>query len=111
MEKPKPKQETLEKAAERMVREHKFNAIIEGIEFQQEKYDLLLIELNHTKTLLANCEKALEDSFKKQERMYSVEEVLEHLNLLYSMKNSMVDTFTNDDDYITMKWFEQFKKK
>ena len=43
--------------------------------------------------------------------LYNEEEVLEHLNLLYSMKNSLVDTFTDEDDYITMRWFEQFKKK
>ena len=47
----------------------------------------------------------------QQERMYSYEEVLEQLNLLYSMKNSLVDTFTDENDYITMKWFEQFKNK
>jgi len=46
----------------------------------------------------------------KEERSYSKKEVLEQLNLLYSMKNSTVDTFTDEDDYITMKWFEQFKK-
>ena len=51
------------------------------------------------------------DGVEKPKKVYSEEEVIEHLNLLYSMKNSMVDTFTNDDDYITMKWFEQFKKK
>jgi len=49
--------------------------------------------------------------FEKQEEMYSEEEVLEQLNLLYGMKNSLVDTFTDENDYITMKWFEQFKKK
>jgi hypothetical protein len=43
-------------------------------------------------------------------KSYDKKEVLEQLNLLYSMKNSMVDTFTDDDDYITMKWFEQFKE-
>jgi len=43
--------------------------------------------------------------------MVKEEEVLEHLNLLYSMKNSTVDTFTDNNDRITMKWFEQFKKK
>ena len=42
---------------------------VEFEKLQQEKYDLLLIELNHTKTLLASCEKALEDSFKKEEEI------------------------------------------
>lgn len=45
------------------------------------------------------------------ERSYSKEEVLEQLNLLYYMKSSLVDTFTDKNDRITMKWFEQFKKK
>jgi len=45
------------------------------------------------------------------ERMYSEEEVLEQLNLLYSMKNSLVDTFTDENDYITMKWFDKNKKQ
>jgi len=52
------------------------------------------------------------DGLKWQaERMYSEEEVLEQLNLLHAMKNSTVDTYTDDEDYITNKWFEQFKKK
>ena len=49
--------------------------------------------------------------FDITEEMYSEEEVLEQLNLLHSMKNSMVDTFTDKNDYITMKWFEKHKKK
>jgi hypothetical protein len=48
---------------------------------------------------------------EKQQQGYSEEEVLEQLNLLYGMKNSLVDTFTDENDYITMKWFEQFKNK
>lgn len=43
----------------------------------------------------------------KTEKLYTKEEVLEQLNLLYSMKNSTVDTFTDEDDRITMKWFER----
>lgn len=43
------------------------------------------------------------------QKSYDKEEVLEQLNLLYSMKNSTVDTFTDDEDRITEKWFEQFK--
>ena len=45
-----------------------------------------------------------------EKELFSKEEVLEQLNLLYSMKNALVDTFTDDNDYITMKWFEQFNK-
>lgn len=43
----------------------------------------------------------------KEEKLYTQSEVLEQLNLLYSMKNSLVDTFTDKNDYITIKWFEQ----
>ena len=42
---------------------------------KQEDYGLLKIELSHTKTLLASCEKALEERDKKQNIMYSEEEV------------------------------------
>ena len=48
---------------------------------------------------------------KKQERMYSEEEVLKHLNHLIMMPSSKLDKFTDDDEMVTMKWFEQFKKK
>jgi hypothetical protein len=45
------------------------------------------------------------------ERMYSEEEVLEHLNHLIMMKSSELDKFTDDQEMVTMKWFEKFKKK
>jgi hypothetical protein len=45
------------------------------------------------------------------ERMYSEEEVLEHLNKLLLMPNSELDTFTDDNEMMTSKWFEQFRKK
>jgi hypothetical protein len=48
---------------------------------------------------------------EQDKKFYSEEEVLDQLNLLYAMKNSLVDTFTDEEDYITMKWFEQFKNK
>jgi len=43
-------------------------------------------------------------------KMYSKEEVIEHLNLLIMMPSSKLDGFTNDEEMVTMKWFEQFKK-
>lgn len=46
----------------------------------------------------------------QSERMYSKEEVLEQLNLLHNMRSSKIDTYTDENDYITMKWFKQFKK-
>ena len=51
--------------------------------------------------------KFAQKQLKTEEKFYTKEEVLEELNLLYSMKNSMVDTFTDKNDRITMKWFEQ----
>jgi len=47
----------------------------------------------------------------QQERSYSEEEVLKHLNHLIMMKSSELDKFTDDEETVTMKWFEQFKKK
>jgi hypothetical protein len=47
----------------------------------------------------------------QQERMYSEEEVLKMLNYLIMMPSSKLDEFTNDEEMVTMKWFEQFKKK
>ena len=44
-------------------------------------------------------------------QMYTKEEVLEHLNHLIMMSSSKLDEFTNDEEMVTMKWFEQFKKK
>jgi hypothetical protein len=43
-------------------------------------------------------------------KMYSKEEVIEHLNHLIMMPSSKLDGFTNDEEMVTMKWFEQFKK-
>ena len=47
----------------------------------------------------------------KVQQMYSKEEVLEHLNYLIMMPSSKLDKFTDDDEMVTMKWFEQFKNK
>jgi hypothetical protein len=109
MEKPKPKQETLEEDSESYKLAKNLFTEIYG-------YNSEIIEGNQQHELIvAALQKGMVYGAKRQQEQdknkYSVEEVLEHLNLLYSMKNSMVDTFTNDDDYITMKWFEQFKKK
>ena len=45
------------------------------------------------------------------EQMYTKEEVLEHLNHLIMMTSSKLDEFTNDEETVTMKWFEQFKQQ
>lgn len=47
----------------------------------------------------------------QSKRMYSKEEVIEHLNHLIMLPSSELDKFTDDEEMITMKWFEQFKKK
>jgi hypothetical protein len=43
--------------------------------------------------------------------MYSEDEVLEQLNLLMSLPSSTLDEFTDNNGKITIKFFEQFKKK
>jgi hypothetical protein len=48
---------------------------------------------------------------EQDKKMYSEEEVLEHLNHLIMMPSSKLDEFTNDEEMVTMKWFEQFKNK
>jgi hypothetical protein len=45
---------------------------------------------------------------EQNKKMYSEEEVLEHLNHLIMMPSSKLDEFTNDEEMVTMKWFEQF---
>jgi len=42
--------------------------------------------------------------------LYSEEEVLKHLNILYSMKNSTLDTFVDKNGMITNEWFNLNKK-
>jgi hypothetical protein len=77
-----PKQETLEEASLRI--------------------GLMEIELNHTKTLLASCEKALENRDNQAQRMYSEEEV-KHI-ISEALQSALV---TVDLE----QWFKQFKKK
>jgi len=76
----------------------------DAAKWQQKQNGLMEIELNHTKTLLASCEKALEDRDKQAERMYSEEEVydilIKHTEDLLAGKRILLN-----------EWFEQFKKK
>ena len=121
-----PKQETLEDAAEKWVFEtngHKwsnnddtagdnYGSFIAGANYQAERISLMEIELNHTKTLLASCEKALEDRDKKAERMYSEQEVYDLLEKV--IINAPIEGLTHCDEgvYRNLKdWFEQVKKK
>jgi hypothetical protein len=112
-----PKKETLEEAAERYSNnftgdEGKFaiEDFINGAKYQAEKIGLMEIELNHTKTLLASCEKALEDRDKKAERMYSEDKVIILLN---KFGGKVYDDYTRNQtmEDFTEEWFEQYKKK
>lgn len=104
--------ETLEEAAESWVYnkpESNYHAFIAGANWQAERISLMEIELNHTKTLLESCEKALEDRDKKAERMYSDYDILKafrqgQLNMEYS------DIFGFESTLSEEVWFERFKK-
>jgi hypothetical protein len=103
------KEETLEEAAERAVNScFKEQTLFKlGANWQAERMGLMEIELRHTKTLLASCEKALEDRDKQAERSYSEEDMNEYADYCWS--------FSNDNRYKSplspKEWFEQFKKK
>ena len=119
-----PKQETLEEAAETW-NEHqttlefgkphnapnRIKAFIAGAKWQQEHYGLMEIELSHTKTLLASCEKALEERDKQQERMYSEEELKNAFKIGFNIGyGSPVQELDLKNEHCE-RWFEQFKKK
>lgn len=88
------KQETLEEVALRLYPEN-WESIMDG------QHDSKSYERN-----------AFIKGYKlAQKTLYSEEEVKEQLNLILAMKNSLLDTFTNDEGFITDKWFNQFKKK
>jgi len=96
--------EKIEEAAKRFWKESKANPIemaIFGAEWQQEQ-DLNLVQ----SYLSANLQ-----NIELLEKSYSEEEVLKYLNHLIMMKSSELDKFTDDKEMVTMKWFEQFKKK
>jgi hypothetical protein len=48
---------------------------------------------------------------EQDKNKYSEEEVLEQLNHLMTMPSSKLDEFTDNNGKITIKFFEQFKKK
>jgi hypothetical protein len=80
----KPKQETLEEAATNYTIDFAtMSAFKLGAKWQQEQ----------------------------DKNKFSEEEVLEHLNYLMIMFSSKLDEFTDDEEMLTMKWFEQFKNK
>lgn len=79
---------------------------IAGAKWQAEK-DLELHEAEKDNKVF---EKLIKTHEHIKSMMYTKEEVLEQLNLLYAMKNSTVDLYTDEEDFITLKWFEHFKK-
>jgi hypothetical protein len=110
----KPKQETLEEFANNYSKDpFVITGVLIGAKWQAERIGLMEIELNHTKTLLASCEKALEDRDKKVKRMYSEEEVGD---LFKKYQYDLAQWVLRMEDDINGKpmpieWFEQFKKK
>jgi hypothetical protein len=88
--KEEPKQETLEEAAINCWAEGAWDnrddftdGFIEGAKWQQEQ----------------------------DKKRYSEEEVLKQLNIMMTLPSSTLDKFTDNNGNITMKWFEQNKKK
>jgi hypothetical protein len=121
-----PKQETIEKAAKNYTKNEiglGFYPDIEiafekGVKWQaeqdREEIGLLQIELNHTKTLLQSCEKALEERDNQDERRYSDEEVYYLLVEWTAYQNGFprVDEDEIPNGFMSFnQWFEQFKKK
>jgi hypothetical protein len=88
---------------------------------QQEEIGLMEIELKHTKTLLASCEKALEDRNKQDKKMYSEEDVrgmLEDMSRYVStkeMRDNVVDVgyseWVRKRDWFVNHLIKQFKNK
>lgn len=77
---------------------------IDGANWQAERISLMEIELNHTKTLLESCEKALEDRDKKADTMYSEEDMREAFNVARHVGRENIA-------YEFDEWFNKHKKK
>lgn len=111
--KEEPKQETLEYD---LLQQIKF-----CLECKNDSQAIRLIE-KYGFEKQEKCEKDLDahldvaehlwlQAVKENKKMYSEEEVKKQLNLILAMKNSLLDTFTDDEGFITDKWFKQFKNK
>jgi len=109
------KQETIEEAAKdttnKYINEREkqtaYLEFIEGAKSQSETIGLLEIELNHTKTLLASCEKALENRDNQADRMYSEEEVRKAIQETITLMRYKATEFREHENNV----IEQFKKK
>jgi hypothetical protein len=73
------------------------------------------IELNHTKTLLASCEKALENRDNQAERMYSEEDIQSAWEDGRNGETEWIGSYPFFKKVFKNKnfkeWFEKFKKK
>jgi hypothetical protein len=114
-----PEQETLEEAKQEQ-KQHLIDLMRldeqETLEEVAEKWNEKQTTLEFGKPYNApNRIKAFIEGVKWQQEqdknMYSEEEVLEQLNHLMTMPSSKLDEFTDDNGNITIKWFDQFKKK
>jgi len=87
--------------------------LYEGAKWKAERMGLMEIELRHTKTLLASCEKALEDRDKQAERMYSEEDMINFANFKINNLMKHVDKtgFYLGTNKVLEIWKEEFKKK
>lgn len=78
------------------------NSFIAGAKWQAERISLMEIELNHTKTLLESCEKALEDRDKKADTMYS--DMQEYAEFCIECDRKQIPLLLAQD------WYEHYKK-
>ena len=82
--------------------------------WQQEHYGLMEIELNHTKTLLASFEKALEERDKQQDEFYSEEDIDKQISdFIHDLKESTSSYVKQNCEgaIFGLKRLKQFKKK
>jgi hypothetical protein len=100
-----PKQETLEEAAETELYKT-INKIIDGGKDLPKGTNV-----SRGQAVDYAFEIALKIAKWQQERSYSKKEVLKHLNHLIMMSSSELDKFTDEEEMVTIKWFDQFKKK
>jgi hypothetical protein len=83
-----------------------------AVEWLEDEVDRI-IETYDVDMMRCYLEEAYEQAkeMEKEQKGYSEEEVLEHLNILIMMPSTKLDEFTNDEEMVTMKWFEQFKQQ
>jgi hypothetical protein len=106
----------LEKAAEQFEYTDGIYGFKQDAKWQAETIGLMEIELNHTKTLLASCEKALENRDNQAERMYSEDDMKQFAfecvaNFLSNNCNKVEMELVNVIMDRLNSQFEQFKKK